>query len=373
MMERAGRLGIFVVLVALFVSACVRKDDGGGATRPALPTDWIELHKDFAVELVQDGLNTPVKMAFAPDGRLFFNELSTGNIRIIDAAGQLLAAPFATVNVISGGESGLIGIALSPSFGSDNYVYVLAAVAGPNRQQVIRFTAVGDAGTNPTVIVDNLPHGNFHNAGDIRFALDGTLFVTVGDTGNSSLAQTDNELAGRVLRYTADGNIPTDNPDPASPEWARGLRNSFDLTVHFSTGGLFATENGPTSDDELNYIAKGKNFEWPTLPPSVPGSQVGYRAIHWPTIIAPTGLTFHTGTGFGSGYANNLFVLSYTDAEIHRFGMSGAVFADVDFRESFGRLRNLGIANKPLDVVEAADGSLYLSTFSAIWRIYRWN
>jgi hypothetical protein len=38
---------------------------------------------------------------------------------------------------------------------------------------------------------------------------------------------------------------------------------------------------------------------------------------------------------------------------------------------SFAVLDNRGTANKPLDLIEAADGSLYFSTFSAIWRIYK--
>ena len=52
------------------------------------------------VNAVLTGLNFPVSLKFAPDGRIFYNEKDTGNIRIIQPNGTLLPAPFATVNPI---------------------------------------------------------------------------------------------------------------------------------------------------------------------------------------------------------------------------------------------------------------------------------
>ncbi len=71
------------------------------------------------------GLNFPVSLRFAPDGRIFYTEKDTGNIRIIQQNGTLLPTPFATVNpIFNTGEAGLLGIALDPAFSSNNYVYV---------------------------------------------------------------------------------------------------------------------------------------------------------------------------------------------------------------------------------------------------------
>jgi len=343
---------------------------------PALPGDLISLADGFAATTVATGLAGPVKMAFAPDGRLFVNELATGKIRVLRADGTLVADAFATVSVVTGAERGLLGLALAPDFAASGHLFVFASVpAGggkPDRNQVIRLTAVGDSGTDSTVIVDDLPLAAVHNAGDLQFGPDGKLYVSVGDNGDSALPQADGSLAGRVLRYEPDGGTPPDNPDPASPEWCRGLRNSFDLAFHPRTGGLFATENGPTFGDEVNFIQRGQNYEWKELPPGFPGARIGLRIIDWTPVIAPTGLVFHSGKSFGPEYADSLFVLGYVDADIRRLVMSGAGRTDLDDEVPFAAFEDSGVANKPLDAVEAPDGSLWVSTFSGVWKFERW-
>lgn len=342
----------------------------------ALPEGMEFLEPGFDAEPWLPGLQMPVKMAFAPDGRLFFNELGTGRTRIVDPQGVLLETPFATTTVLSGGERGLIGLAFSPDFAQSGHVFVFAHVAAgggkQDRGQVIRYTATGDAGGSPAVIVDDLPMGIIQNGGDVQFGPDGRLYVTVGDTTDENLSQQDGSLAGRVLRYAADGSIPADNPDPASPEWCRGLRNVFDMTFHPTTGGLFATENGPVSDDELNFIIKGRNYEWGPLPVDFPGALTGVKLAEWSPVIVPTGLTFHSGASFGPGFANNIFLLGYDHADIRRLPMSGTSFLDVDDELPFARWDGEStVDHKPLDVVEAPDGSLLVSTFTAIWQIRR--
>src|SRR5438093_1763068 len=82
------------------------------------------VHTLSPVTPVLTGLNFPVSLRFSPDGRIFFNEKNTGNIRIILQNGTLLPTPFATVSpIFNGGEAGLLGVALDPSFASNGYVY----------------------------------------------------------------------------------------------------------------------------------------------------------------------------------------------------------------------------------------------------------
>ncbi len=69
----------------------------------------------FTDELYRSGLSNPTAMEFAPDGRLFVAEQG-GNLRVIDAGGTLLTASFATLDVDSSGERGLLGIAFDPAF-----------------------------------------------------------------------------------------------------------------------------------------------------------------------------------------------------------------------------------------------------------------
>src|SRR6266849_4960793 len=74
---------------------------------------------------VLTGLNFPVSLRLAPDGRIFYTEKDTGNIRIIQPNGTLLATPFATVTpLFNGGEAGLLGLALDPAFTTNHHVYI---------------------------------------------------------------------------------------------------------------------------------------------------------------------------------------------------------------------------------------------------------
>jgi len=125
-----------------------------------------------AVNAVLTGLNFPVSLKFAPDGRIFYNEKDTGNIRIIQPNGTLLPTPFATVNqVFNTGEAGLLGIALDPSFASNNYVYVYYTWRDSGfftHGHVVRYTASGNTGTSPRDIFDvtsSAPNTVYHNGG----------------------------------------------------------------------------------------------------------------------------------------------------------------------------------------------------------------
>ncbi|MCZ6689633.1 MAG: PQQ-dependent sugar dehydrogenase [Planctomycetota bacterium] len=372
---RLARAGILAITLA-FLATC--GESGGSRSGkppppppPPPPAGFDFLEAGFDGALLHTGLDVPVKMALAPDGRLFFNELRMGNVRVIDATGQLLPTPFATLAVLQGAEQGLLGIALDPGFSTNGYVYVVPCSPSPDRMRVVRYTDVGNFGTAETTIIDNLPVGVINNAGDIQFALDGTMFLSIGDYDIPALAQTDGEMAGRVHRFNTDGTIPIDNPDPTSSEWVRGLRNSFDLAVHPTTGYLFGSENGPTSDDEINVMIGGRNHEWPSLPPGFPGSQIGLRVIRWSPVIVPTGIAWHDGTSFGPEYADNLFVAGYDDNDVRRLVLIGWAPSDINIELPFAQFEDRGIDNKPLDIVVAPDGSLYVSTFTGIWRIWK--
>ena len=65
-------------------------------------------------EVVVEGLDVPWGMAFTSDGRILITERA-GRIQVVKD-GVLLAIPFATLDVASVSESGLMGIALHPEF-----------------------------------------------------------------------------------------------------------------------------------------------------------------------------------------------------------------------------------------------------------------
>ncbi len=197
------------------------------------------------------GLSFPTNMAFAPDGRLFFTEKETGQIRIV-RNGALLPKPFATLPVVSGAERGLLGIALDPHFDVTPWVYVYFTDATDGRNRLIRIKAHGDVGGAQQTLLDLLDASSgIHNGGDLTFGADGMLYVTVGETGNQALAQDATQLGGKVLRLEPNGSIPADNP--FSPEgtpneaWTKGNRNSFGLCVDPDSGDCGKRRTDPTS------------------------------------------------------------------------------------------------------------------------------
>lgn len=197
-------------------------------------------------------------MAWAPDGsgRLFvirkggFGGMGTGEVRIIQN-GTILTTPFASESVFTASECGLIGIAFDPAFATNGHVYLFATVSS-TQQQIIRYTASGNVGTNRTVLVSNLPtRGANHNGGGIDVGRDGKLYWAVGDLGNrTGVDLNTTTLAAKAGRANRDGTLPSDNPlfDGAGANndyiFAGGLRNPFTLTIQPGTGALWVNVPG---------------------------------------------------------------------------------------------------------------------------------
>jgi glucose/arabinose dehydrogenase len=160
-------------------------------------------------------------LAWAPDGthRLFV--IRKNGVILIIKDGALLPTPFATVApVYQNSECGLIGITFDPDFLVNRYVYVFATVS-PTEQQIIRYTADGDTGTQKTVVVAGLPtRGQNHDGGALGFGADGKLYWGIGDLGDGTGVGDDlTSLASKIGRANVDGSPPTDNPhaDGAGP------------------------------------------------------------------------------------------------------------------------------------------------------------
>lgn len=355
---------------------------------PALPSAFLSLAQGFAAEPVASGVAKVAKLAIAPfpDERIFFTEVDSGNVRVIEPGTGLVGTPFVTIAVLGGGHRGLLGLALAPDFLQSGHVYVLACLDAAGlqsaRMAVIRYTDVNNVATNATIVLDDLPvstTGGINNGGEILFDASGRLLVSIGDLEDPANAQKTfspadpTSLGGRILRFDVSSLPPAPdagNANPLDPTLCKGLRNTFGLAIQPTTGGLFGVDNGLASDDELNFLQAGKNYEWGSAG-GIPGSQVGYKMRNYQTEIVPTSVCWHDGTGWGAAYANNLFLGSYDDQKLRRFEVSGASFTDIDAETDFCELVLDVNDNKILDVCRGPDGSLYISTFVGIYRISR--
>jgi len=336
------------------------------------------------------GLNVPIALGFASDGRIFFAERNTGSIRIIEG-GVLLGTPFYTLpNTDTAGERGLLGLALDPDFPSTAYVYAyqtfINATSGTTYNRVVRIVASGNVGVSDTVILrlPPLSSATNHNGGVIAFGPDGKLFVDVGENANIALAQDLTTPMGKVLRMNTDGSPPTDNPFYGSPTanqliYSYGHRNMFGLTFHPATGRVYVTENGPGCNDEINLLpnltATDRNLGWGTTqtcstppPPPQNTNQDGPNPIlpiwWWGATICPTNAAIYWGPYFPA-WRGDMFMGDCNNRRFHRLHLVPPDYTTV--------ASDTIIWTAPsyiLDVEVGPDGAIWITTPSTIYRYW---
>ncbi len=318
------------------------------------------------VETVASNLDFPVSIAFSPDGRLFFNERTTGRIRIIQG-GEVLPTPFAEVPIILIGETGLLGLALHPDFMRNPFVYVYHTyrdVSGIPFNRVIRFRDIDNRGEDMQIIIDRIPAGGIHNGGQLEFGPDGKLYVSTGETGSRDLAQDLSSLGGKVLRANPDGSIPADNPFAGSPVFSLGHRNIFGMAFHPLSGKLYITENGPSSNDEINIVEAGKNYGWPLVLGVANDPRFVDPILTYTPNIAPTDATFYTGDKLPSDFRYNLLFGAWNTGDITR-----VVLKEPDYRIVVSATVIFHNPSGILDVEDGPDGYLYFTDSNSIMRL----
>jgi glucose/arabinose dehydrogenase len=248
-------------------------------------------------------------MGFAPDGRLFFTEKNTGQIRIMKDS-QIMSIPFAKLDdYFVSWEQGLLGIAIDPNFAENHFIYLYYTAIDKNTgeifNRVIRFTEQDNKAVEKTILIDRIfAQKGFHSGGALAFGPDDKLYITVGDATEHPFAQDLSVNIGKVLRINRDGTIPTDNPFPNSPIYTLGHRNMFGIAFDKKSGLGIVTENGDAHYDEINLIQKGGNYGFPSFqpanqPPGIINSSHSIAPLrsYW-KIIAPTQAIYYDGNKF---------------------------------------------------------------------------
>jgi len=327
------------------------------------------------------GDDFPVAMAFTPDGRILFTEKGGFNssphathVRVVEN-GVLRSQPWLTLTVVSNSERGLLGIAVDPDFTSNGYVYLF--YTHPPTQtmpfnRVSRFTDVGGVGVDETVLleipeVDNQAN---HNGGNLHFGPDGKLYVSIGESGGTpERAQDLTQVHGKILRVNKeDGTAPTDNPfyDGVGPHedriWSLGHRNPFDFDFDPIGGKMFAIDNGPQCNDEINRVLAGLNYGWP-FDADYSGFPCPYQAnpaytpplTYWSSTIAPAGIVVYDGITIAP-WSGDLLVCASNTSGLYHARLNGARDAIV----SLDRVSLPANVYCGTDVEVGPDGSVYM-------------
>ena len=350
----------------------------GGAAPQATVT--VEPLPPGAVDLpYASNLEYPIAMTFDSTGRLFYTEKRTnasaglGRVRLI-VGGVVQATPVITFNIDSSVERGLLGITLDPNFSSNHYVYVYYTAPGSvTTNNVARFQEVNGNGINPTIIFSSTQTAGNHNGGNIHFGPDGKLYVSIGDNATAANAQDVTVKNGKIHRLNPDGSPAPGNPvftqTGALPSlFAIGLRNSFDFTFDPVTNFLFASENGPGCDDEMNRIVGGYNYGWrANYPCDDPNPSPTYNTIpplwYLPSgqcCQAPTGIEVYSGTSVPQWH-NGLFMCTYNNGELRHFYLDPTRTQVITEAAVSGVTCNMDIATGPDGAFYYIEGGGYIA------------
>lgn len=238
-------------------------------------------------------------------------------------------------------EHGLLGIEVDPQFYDGNpYVYLYYTEPETIINTLSRFRyRDGSIDLSSEEVLLRVPTEPqcCHQAGDLEWGVDSTLYLSTGDTGMSETrpsweltqkeleafmeehdladyhwsrvvdsersAQNLQDLRGKILRINKDGTIPKDNPFYGEPgvRWeiyAYGLRNPYRFKLDHETGNLHVGVVGPDASydyDEYDMAESGgKNFGWPRTMGRLFYNQMGPEDI--PNYVPPLWeYTYQTG------------------------------------------------------------------------------
>ena len=226
-----------------------------------------------------------------------------------------------------------------------------------------------------TVIIDRT--GSFKSRVE---ALDG---VERDFTDNPDIRR---NFSGRVIRINSDGSIPPDNPwlaraTVSAETFAHGFKDPEGAAIHPETGELWLVDHGPQGGDEINVVRPGRDYGWPNVSygvqydarqadgrknvrvgtglTSLPG--VEEPIYFWVPSIAPSGMTFYTGSLFPE-WQGNLFIGAMAGRHLVRLILDGErVIAEEQLLEELDtRIR---------EVRQGPDDALYVLSTDSLIRI----
>lgn len=332
-------------------------------------------------------------LATGPDGRLYVTEFRTGRIYALSPndAGTWEAELFTEVPLppSMAQEQGLWHVtfhSVAP------YLYASAvhttnpASSHQGTWRIVRFRLMpdGSAGEMEEVIT-GFPAAFMHNGAAIAFEPGGKhLFVTLGDVADMSRLDPDviglDHIRGVVLRYTADGRVPSDGVMRAdSPVYAYGFRNQYGMAIT-PDGTIYVTDNGPSCCDKIIRVQPGEDHGWPQYGH---GFQQMVQLFEDPskvspivhsagTVPGPTQIIYYDGDRYGEDVQGSLFYGTFHTGGVHRihFDTEGQVIEEEVLVALPTYLRSEFVDAGGVNALTIGpDGYIYFASLDTVYRL----
>ncbi len=318
---------------------------------------------DWKIEVVADNLYVPWSILFTSEKRMLVSERN-GAIR--EVLNDILQSDpiYQFSDVAAFDEAGLMGLALDPGYQENNFIYACYTYQESDAlfNRVVRLVDAPDQMVLDGIVIERIPSAHYHAGCRLRFAADGTLYITTGDALQPESAQDPTSLAGKILRLNSDGSIPDDNPIQDSPVYSLGHRNPQGLDWDPRNGLLYATEHGPSGSDglaggdEINLIEAGGNYGWPLVSHEEHADGLISPLIVFTPAEAPASGMFYSGVVFPQ-YQNNFFF-----GALRGEGLMKVVISADDPRVIQNVEKIITSVGRVREVVEGPDGFIYFST-----------
>ena len=354
-----ARVAAATGLLALWLSACSDGTAGGDLSAPVVSTSassstTTPSGTNSAPEAttpattgvteqstVATDLDVPWATAFLPDGSALVT--LRDEARLLQVRDGREPVDLGRVGGVEpGGEGGLLGVAVSPTFARDRTVFLYTTAEQDNRVLRVRFE--DGKPSEQRAILTGIPKAGNHNGGRLKFGPDGFLYVTTGDAGRTERSQDRGSLGGKILRITGDGEPAPGNPFDGSPVWSYGHRNVQGI-AWAPDGTMYASEFGQNTWDELNRIEPGKNYGWPVVEGKQRRDGFVEPLVQWATSEAsPSGIAYADGA---------IWMAALRGESLWRIPVSGNGTGTPQrlLQGEYGRLR---------DAVVAPDGRLWV-------------
>ena len=317
---------------------------------PPLPEPIVQNVSTDSVEIVATNLEKPWAITFA-DEKIFVSEKS-GKIKIITSLG-LLENPLITLRTPEIFGGGLLGITTHPNFENNSFLYAYYTYEENEKlwNKIIRITEEENKATEVITILDRIPGSAFSNGGVIKFGPDGKLYVGTGSISDLlDESQNLDSLAGKILRLNDDGTIPADNPFEDSYIFSYGHRNPTGFAWNMQ-GIMYATESGPTKNDEINLISAGSNYGWPEVQCYTQNENFVNPLKCFDPGLEPGGIIFYSGDKLDVG--NNMIMASQKATNLFKVEINDNSVNLERILSGVGRIR---------DVAQGPDGYIYILT-----------